>query len=113
MAAFELGVVVAGDPGQEGDLVALEPGHPAPVGGVRLESRLLRGDLGPPGREELLNLDPDIADGAAGFVLVTHATHPTSGDLGEGVPGSSPIIRGCYGCSDGGSLVMSPHDGTM
>jgi hypothetical protein len=79
VAAFELGVVLARDPGQEGDLVAFQAGHPAPVGGVRLQSRLLRGELGPPGGEELLDLDPDIADGAARFVLVTHANHPTSG----------------------------------
>jgi hypothetical protein len=55
VAPLELGVVLDADPDQVGDLAAAQPRH-APVAAEGRKARLLRGDLGPSGAEEDLDL---------------------------------------------------------
>ena len=58
-AAFQPGVVVDADPGQDRDLFPAQPGHP-PVAAVGGQPGLLRGDPGPAGDQEVAHLVPVV-----------------------------------------------------
>jgi hypothetical protein len=59
VAAFEAGVVVDADPGEERDLLPAKTGH-APVASVGAQTRLLRRDLRAPRDQELADFFPRI-----------------------------------------------------
>ena len=56
---LQAGVVVDADPGQERDFLAAQPGD-TPVAAVGGQARLLRGDPGPPGDQEVADLVPVV-----------------------------------------------------
>ena len=58
-AAFQPGVVVDADPGQERDLFPAQPGHPA-VAAVGGQPGLLGGDPGAAGDQEVAHLVPVV-----------------------------------------------------
>ncbi len=57
VAAFQAGVVVDAEPGQQRDLLPAEPGDAA-AGAIGGQARLLGGDPGPPGGQEVTDLAP-------------------------------------------------------
>ena len=89
IAALELGVVLARNAGQQGNLVATQACDPSALAPVRGQPSLLRADSGPSRGQERLDLDSDAAagvtgNGVAGVAIVApgrHAVHPTS-DVG-------------------------------
>src|SRR3954452_6423991 len=64
VAALQADVVLRGDPDQERRLLPAQSRHPAAVSAVGGKARLLRGDPGPAGAEELPDLGPDSVAGA-------------------------------------------------
>jgi hypothetical protein len=59
VAAFEAGVVVDADSGEQRDLLPAEPRHP-PVTAIGRQACLSWRDLGSPGDQELANLVPAV-----------------------------------------------------
>ena len=84
VAAFEAGVVVDAHPGEQGDFLAAQAGDPAGTA-VDRQPRLLRGDLGASGGQEV----PDL--GSAVHVL--DATSATAKLGGSGITWNSSITR--------------------
>src|SRR5215212_11056361 len=60
-AAFEPGVVIDADAGEQRDLLPAQPSHPA-VAAVHRQASPLRSDLGAPGGEEIADLRPVVHD---------------------------------------------------
>jgi hypothetical protein len=103
VAAFEAGVVVDADAGEERDFLPAEPGDPtvASPGG---QSGLLWGDLGAPGGEKL----PDLT-------AVVHGFDATACGRAKGGPVSTwfwqPSHNWCVpGSRSGGSTSASTRD---
>ena len=65
VAALQPGVVLAGDAGEQSDLLAAQSGDPAAVSAVDGQSGLLGGDPGPSRAEELPDLGPEITTDVA------------------------------------------------
>ena len=59
VALLQADVPVGADPGQHGDLLAAQPGHP-PLAAAGGQPDLLGGELGPTGGQELANLSPVV-----------------------------------------------------
>ncbi len=59
VAAFQPGVIVDADPGQQRDFPPAQPGHAA-AATVAGQARLLRGDPGPPRGQEVTDLAPAV-----------------------------------------------------
>ena len=57
--SFQPGVIVDAHPGKQGHLFAAQAGDPS-MTAVHGQTSLLRGDLGPTRRQELLNLGPVV-----------------------------------------------------
>jgi hypothetical protein len=101
VAALQPGVVLAGDAGQQGDLLAAQARDPPAVAAVHGEPGLLGGELGPSRAQELPDLTaqvtPEVAPGGAvGVVVVVagcHGVHSRSVPASLGVPASTPLSR--------------------
>ena len=61
VAAFQPGVVVDAHAGEQRNFLPAESGHP-PVATICRQTCLVRGDLGPPGDQEVANLIPVVHD---------------------------------------------------
>jgi NAD(P)-dependent dehydrogenase (short-subunit alcohol dehydrogenase family) len=94
-AAFQLRVVLDAHPGEGGDFTAAQPGHAA-VADVG-QPRLLRGDLGPAGDEEVADLG-----------AIVHVIDGTAGGPVLGCPVSTRLARDSPPAAGSGLLVLSP-----
>jgi hypothetical protein len=90
-AAFEPGVVVSGDAGQEGDLLAAQARDPPTVPAVGGEPRLLRADPVPAGGQELAYLAAHVPADVRFVTGGGHGVHPMRACAGLGVPVSPPF----------------------
>ena len=100
VAALEPGVVLAGDAGQEGDLLAAQARDPSAVAAVGGQPGLGGADLGPSRAQELPDLPADVATGVAvvatGVAVVVpvgHVVHSRRASASLGVPVSTPLSR--------------------
>jgi NAD(P)-dependent dehydrogenase (short-subunit alcohol dehydrogenase family) len=92
VAALEPDVVLAGDAGEDGDLIAAQARDPSAVSAIHGQPGLLWRDPGPPGAEELPDLAADVATDVAVAVHACHVVHSTSASAGLGVPVGTPLI---------------------
>ena len=97
VAALQALVVLDAHPGQRGDLLAPQPGHP-PLAVAR-QAGLLGRDLGPPGGQELRELACRV-----------HRGHCTPGRPVSGVPCQYPSDRASQISPIGCNSESQPHD---
>ena len=101
VAALQSGVVLAGDAGQDGHLLAAQARDPSAVAAVGGEPGLGGAELGPSRAQELPDLlaqvAPEVAPGGAVDVAVVvaagHVVHSTTASAWLGVPAGTPLSR--------------------
>jgi hypothetical protein len=100
VAAFETGVVLARDAGEEGDLFASQTLDPPAFAAIRGTARLRGRDPGAPGGKERTDLRTNIACSDACFMVIVvgcHGDHCTNGTEPVEGPARDPHGLCCVG----------------
>lgn len=107
IAAFESGVVLSRDPGEDGDLFAAQARDQSAVSAVHGQPCLLGTDLGPAGAQERPDVTADITADVARVARACHGHHFTSGPAVLGVLAGTPLIRVCHLVAAAGSVGIA------
>lgn len=104
VAALEPGVVLGGDPGEDGDLLAAQARDPPVLAAIYGQPGLRGTDPGPAGAQERPDLAADAAADVARAAVACHVFNCTRGPVSLGVPVSDPLIRVCHLTAPAGSV---------
>src|SRR6185437_9018822 len=111
VAALEAGVVLGGDAGEDGDLLAAQARDPATVCVIHGQPGLLGADPGPSGGKERPDLVADVATELDLVARACHVLHDTSARASLGVPAGIPLRRLCHRSAPDGSVEAAAPNG--
>ena len=108
VAALEPGVVLGGDAGEDGDLLAAQARDASAVSVIHGQPGLLGADPGPSGAQERPDLTADVAADVAIVAAACHVVHSTSASPLLGVPAGTPLRRVCHLPAPAGFVEAAP-----
>jgi len=91
VAALEPRVVLGGDAGENGNLIAAQARNATPLSAVHGQSDLFGSDLGATRAQERPDLLTLIGTDVTRLTLACHVIHPKSGSASMGVPASTRL----------------------